>query len=221
MHIVNDIIYGSCCAILILYMITTVLVFIQRGCTSYAASFLFACALWVNLTLFNFSFLLPSLIRHVSEIEAPTARWDEPFGLAAGRATLRFVTSPAMKDLAFMLVGWLSSAMSISNSLEIWQEMEQYLDATEPNDHGIVVKQILCLARRVEGYVGVEQPIEPELPGIPNHATKSTQASALFAFPRWFHRYFIKLLSSNLPNEDSHDIPEKKGGNDKIEVAVY
>lgn len=201
MQSTTQILYGSCWVILALYMLTTILVFTQRSCTSYAASFLFACALWVDLTLFNFWFLLPAFFRHLYEFEGLIAgTGGEGGGGGLGHAARSVATSPALEDLALMLIGWLASAMSISNSFDVWQRMELYLD-TEPHrhHHGPVAGRIIGLARRMDGYVGIEQTGRLRLPDARGDEPRrrSARTGAIFAVPRWAHKYMMVFLSND------------------------
>ncbi|KAK7753158.1 hypothetical protein SLS62_004891 [Diatrype stigma] len=235
MELATQIIYGSCWVILALYMLTTALVFTQRSCISYAASFLFACALWVDLTLFNFWFLLPTLYRHLCDLEvilpaaaAAAAGGDGGSALCCYAASSVAVvqslaSSAAMEDLALMLVGWLASAMSISNSFDIWQRMELYLD-TEPHcRHGPVARRVIWLARRVDGYVGIEQTGRLRLPDDDNDGTENKSrrmtpgAGAIFAVPRWTHKYMMMLLSNALFAESGLIV---LGGSEKKQAYV-
>lgn len=222
MQLATQIIYGSCWVILALYMLTTALVFTQRSCISYAASFLFACALWVDLTLFNFWFLLPTLFRHLCELEvtlpaaaaAGSSDGAAPGGYVASSVAVvqSLASSAAVEDLALMLVGWLASAMSISNSFDVWQRMELYLDMEPHRRHGPVARRVIWLARRVDGYVGIEQTGKLRLPDDEaggsgsGSGSKSRWArpatSAIFAVPRWSHKYMMMLLSNALFNEN-------------------
>ncbi len=197
MNVANQIVYGSCWAILIMYMLTSVLVFTQRSCTSFAASFLFACALWVDLTVFNFCVLMPAFFRHLCELElVPAVAGNGGFADAASSMVRSLATSPALEDLALMLVGWLASAMSISNSFDLWQRMERRLD-TGPHFHGPLATRIIWLAGRVDGRVGIEQAEELRLPDVHGNGSCRTRPSAIFAVPRWGHKYMAMLLSQD------------------------
>ena len=210
MDVANGIVYGSCWVVLVVYSISILLILTQRSYTVYATSFLFACILWVELTLFNLWFILPAFLRDLSELELPAVKEDKPFVSIIGGVMLSFITSAAMGDLVLMLVGWAASAVSLSNSFELWQLTERDLDAEELDFPSLAERRVVCLARCANDYVGFYETGELKLPGPQGDTWRSERTSVLFAVPRWFHRRIMKgKTSGGMPSARSDDAFER------------
>lgn len=97
MNTVDQIMYVGCWVVLMLYIFTTLVVFTQGSSVACAASFLFACALWVDLCLFNVWFFLPAFIYHALELDLHAD--------SLGGRIRAVVVSDAAQDLYLMLLG--------------------------------------------------------------------------------------------------------------------
>ncbi|KAI0018005.1 hypothetical protein F4780DRAFT_563682 [Xylariomycetidae sp. FL0641] len=98
MDTIDQLVYGGCWVVLGLYIVATLAVFVRRSCVSHACAFLLACALWLDLSLFNVWFMLPALAQHVRD------------ALQSGSSVA------ALQDLGLMALGWSASALAMSNS---------------------------------------------------------------------------------------------------------
>ncbi|KAI1502114.1 hypothetical protein F5X99DRAFT_408304 [Biscogniauxia marginata] len=222
-NISDQIIYGGCWAILFLYVATTLLVFVRRSCVGYAASFLFACALWLDLTLFNLWFLLPAFYYHLRD--------DIDFHRGGGGGDDVVVSSSgsgsALGDLGLMALGWFASSLSISNSLSMW-EVESDCDAARTHDcHRGLTGCIIRLATRAKEYVGIEEEDGEE--GIASSqiddddgerqmVNAPRRKSILFAFPRYAHKYIPLPRRASPSPLDGVDSPTRHVVDEKAAV---
>ncbi|CAJ2504716.1 Uu.00g121100.m01.CDS01 [Anthostomella pinea] len=186
----TPIIYGACWTNLLLYMASTLVVFIRRGCVSYAASVLFACALWLHITLFNSWFLLPALFRHLHGVEL--------HGGGAADLIRRLVSSHAAAGLGLMLLGWLASSLAIFNAIGMLQI--EGCGALGPHNHASgLARFVIRAAERVSQRVGIEGAASPTLGGPDESAAAAaTRKSIIFMFPRFVHAC-IPLPARGLP----------------------
>lgn len=69
METVDQVMYAACWVVLLLYIFTTLVVFTHGSRVACAASFLFSCALCLDLCLFNAWFFLPAFIYHLLDID--------------------------------------------------------------------------------------------------------------------------------------------------------
>ncbi len=97
MDTADQIMYAGCWVILMLYIVSTLTVFARQTCIRCAASFLFACILWLDLTLFNVWFFLPAFVCHIREIDLHV---DNAYGLFRA-----IFTSEAARDVYLMMLG--------------------------------------------------------------------------------------------------------------------
>ncbi|KAI1631439.1 hypothetical protein F4809DRAFT_632275 [Biscogniauxia mediterranea] len=203
----DQIIYTGCWAVLFLYIAATLLVFVRRSCVSYAASFLFACALWIDLTLFNLWFLLPALYHHLHDVES----WDVSSWCGLVRTV---VDSNALGDVGLMMLGWFASSLSISNSLSMW-ENEGCENMHFAHNHGGLTGVVMRLAVRVRDYVGIEEEEGIDRLRIGDDGEPVSvprRGSLLFAFPRFIHKYIPvpKRITSPVDGTDREDTMDEK-----------
>ncbi|KAI3320274.1 hypothetical protein HD806DRAFT_524934 [Xylariaceae sp. AK1471] len=141
----DQIIYIGCWVVLVLYIITTLLVFTQRSCVGSAASFLFAGVLWVDLTMFNAWFLLPSFARHIRQLDMHT---DSPIAL------LRVIlASEAARDLCLMILGWFGSCLAVTNAASMLRS--EGCEAIHPHEHGRLARCSIKLVYRMCNSLGL------------------------------------------------------------------
>lgn len=93
----NQIMYMGCWVVLFLYTISTLVAFARQSCIACAASFFFACLLWLDLSLFNAWFFLPAFISHAREIDLQA---DDTMALV--RVVL---ASEAARDVYLIMLG--------------------------------------------------------------------------------------------------------------------
>ncbi|KAI8628410.1 hypothetical protein F5Y19DRAFT_137574 [Xylariaceae sp. FL1651] len=182
MDISDQVIYAGCWVVLALYIITTLLVFTQRSCVSCAASFLFACILWVDLTIFNIWFFLPALARHTRELDL---QYDNPI-----RLVQVLLASDAAEDICLMMLGWFGSCLSISNAANMLET--EGCRAVGLHNHGRFAKYTISLVYQVREYVGMED-FTAFGPFTTSAASRPVrQRSLLFAIPRFVHAYISR-----------------------------
>ncbi|KAH9886622.1 hypothetical protein F4778DRAFT_758548 [Xylariomycetidae sp. FL2044] len=182
MSVMDQSVYAGSWAILVLYALTTLLVFSQRTCSSYAASFVFACALWLDLALFNIWFLLPAFARHLAEVvpQLRDAQVTGPCDVLRG-----LLTSYAAEDLGLIILGWLASSLSVFNSLSMW-ETEGCHAAPNPEQHahGRVATLVIRAADGLKHGMGFDQLGDATGESIPVFGRRSI----VFALPRFAYR---------------------------------
>ncbi|KAI1341246.1 hypothetical protein F5Y15DRAFT_414364 [Xylariaceae sp. FL0016] len=202
MDTTDQIIYGGCWSVLILYIVSTLLVFTRRGCLSYAASFLFACALWLDLTLFNIYFLTPALFQHLHQIDLRSTSDI----LGAARLV---ITSDAAEDLALMVIGWLASSLAISNSISML-EAEGCMAMLPHTHHGPLARRFIGAAERAKEYVGMDEFTSPRLSATGE--AEPSRRSVVFALPRLVHAKILLPRSNSFypsRNADEQFMSEK------------
>ncbi|KAI0969646.1 hypothetical protein F4678DRAFT_463431 [Xylaria arbuscula] len=109
----DQILYAACWVVLMLYIVSTLAVFIRQTCIGCAAAFIFACLLWLDLSLFNAWFFLPSFVYHVREIDLHV---DNVTGLFQA-----IFTSKAAQDFYLMILGSLGSWLAVFNAASMLQ----------------------------------------------------------------------------------------------------
>ncbi|KAI0430530.1 hypothetical protein F5Y09DRAFT_307456 [Xylaria sp. FL1042] len=113
MNTPDQIMYASCWVVLMLYIASTVTVFARRSCIGCAVSFLFACLLWLDLSLFNAWFFLPAFVCHVQEIDLHVNNTVDLFQV--------IFTSEAARDIYLMMLGSFGSSLAVFNAANMLQ----------------------------------------------------------------------------------------------------
>lgn len=193
--VVDDAIYYTCCFVVVLHSLSAIFVITHGRCSTYAATFLVACAMWIDLTALNLWFFLPTIIQEWPQINfnvSPTATgflWSDALALAK-----EVLGSASASYFYMMLFGWFVGSMSLSNALSMWQR--EGCDAMNPHTHTGVAGWVVRLADRVEDYVGIYE--EGYLPfRVEKAVDDETRArkSWVFAVPRALNRYYLLILS--------------------------
>ncbi|KAH8164990.1 hypothetical protein CIB48_g3263 [Xylaria polymorpha] len=98
----------ACWVVLALYVFTTLIVFTQRCSIAYAAAFLFACILFLDLSIFNAWFFLPAFRYHIREVDIHGQNI-----IGAFRTILR---SEAALDIYLILLGSFGGWLAVFNA---------------------------------------------------------------------------------------------------------
>ncbi|KAI1111458.1 hypothetical protein F5Y14DRAFT_425072 [Nemania sp. NC0429] len=143
MNTVDQVIYAGCWVVLLLYISTTLVAFTRGSCVACAASFFFACALWLYLCMFNAWFFLPAFIYHVPEINLHA----DNFGVF-----LRAVfTSEAAVDVYLMSLGSFGSWLAVFNAMSMLSPENRVVLDTQ--GHGRITRYFLKSAYRLRDYL--------------------------------------------------------------------
>lgn len=187
--LLDDAVYYTCCSVVLLHSLAALLVITHGRCSVYAAAFLIACAMWIDLTALNLWFFLPTIVRSASRIEFELTGdcWGD--AVAAVRAVL---LSPAASYLFMMFFGWFVGSMSLSNALSMWQR--EGCDAMDAHSHAGVAAWVIRLAHRAEELVGITDAGYLPLLEAEESLARSRR-SCIFAVPRMLHPYYVVILS--------------------------
>ncbi|KAH8649268.1 hypothetical protein BX600DRAFT_442530 [Xylariales sp. PMI_506] len=178
MRLIDDIIYYTCCFGVILHSISALLVVTHGRCGVYAAAFLIACIMWIDLTALNLWFFLPTVIREATNIEF-TSTGNLMNDVLAGAHTLFF--SVAASNLITMLFGWFAGSMSLSNALCMWQR--EGCDGIDSHCHSGLSKRLIRAAYWTEERVGIRD--AGYLPFLEDaEKAAASRSSVLFIVPR-------------------------------------
>jgi hypothetical protein len=194
LSMLDDSIYYTCCFVVALHSLSAIFVITHGRCSTYAATFLIACAMWIDLTALNLWFFLPTIIQEWPQINFninPTTGLLWVDALAISKEVL---CSASASYFYMMLFGWFVGSMSLSNALSMWQR--EGCDATSPHTHTGIAGWVVRLAERMEEYVGIYD--AEYLPFMAEKAVeedKQARKSWLFAVPRGLHQYYLLILS--------------------------
>ncbi|KAI1858125.1 hypothetical protein JX265_010793 [Neoarthrinium moseri] len=189
MRWLDDTIYYTCCFVVILHSLSALLVITHGRCGVYAAAFLVACAMWVDLTALNLWFFLPTIVHEAPNIELNLGGtlWEDVSNLVQ-----TVFLSTAATYLYMMLFGWFVGSMSLSNALSMWQG--EGCDAMDSHCHTGISGRVIRLAHLAEAYVGIRD--VGYLPFLEDEETQTRSAgSCLFIVPRWLHPCYVTILS--------------------------
>ncbi|KAI0912624.1 hypothetical protein F4823DRAFT_161551 [Ustulina deusta] len=145
MDTADQIMYAGCWVILMLYIVSTLTVFARQTCIRCAASFLFACILWLDLTLFNVWFFLPAFVCHIREIDLHV---DNAYGLFRA-----IFTSEAARDVYLMMLGSFGSWLAVFNAASMLQT--EGCITTSLHEYGRVSRYFIKLVYRICHYLDV------------------------------------------------------------------
>jgi hypothetical protein len=194
MMLLDDFIYYTCCLIVVLHSLSAILVITHGRCSVYAAAFLIACAMWIDLTALNLWFFLPTVIREAQTISIPASDFSGNVWQTLFAAAREVLLSSAASYLYMMLFGWFVGSMSLSNALSMWQR--EGCDAMDSHCHPALSGYIVRLARKVEEYVGIKETgYLPYLAEKEAEERRQAKKSCIFALPRVLHRYYLLALS--------------------------
>lgn len=189
MTLLDDVIYYTCCFVVILHTFSSLLVITHGRCSVYAGAFLIACAMWIDVSILNLWFFIPTIIKESSSIKFHFTHdpWTDIWTVVSG-----VFLSTAASYVYMMLFGWFVGSMSLSNALAMWQK--EGCDAMDAHHHTGLAGRVIRLAHRAEEYVGIWD--AGYLPFLEDEDTKGKRwSSCLFAGPRWLHRSYVLVLS--------------------------
>jgi hypothetical protein len=186
--LLDDAVYYTCCSVVLLHSFSALLVITHGRCSVYAAAFLIACAMWIDLNALNLWFFLPTIVKEASRIELDLTGnyWTD-----AASVTRDVLLSPAASYLFMMLFGWFVGSMSLSNALSMWQR--EGCDAMDSHSHSGVAAYVIQLTHRVEELVGITDAGYLPLLEAEESRTRS-RWSCIFAVPRLLHPYYVVIL---------------------------
>ncbi|KAI2636834.1 hypothetical protein GGS21DRAFT_53025 [Xylaria nigripes] len=143
----DQIIYVGCWVVLVLYIVTTLLVFILGSCVSCAASFLFACILAFDMALFNAWFLLPAFDQHIRDI-----------ALMHSECRLDYIrhilTCSAAGDIYLLMFGSFGSWLAVFNAGSMLQT--EGCIAMPPHEHGKLAGNFVKAMYRIRDYLRLQ-----------------------------------------------------------------
>ncbi|KAI0105127.1 hypothetical protein GGR51DRAFT_572149 [Nemania sp. FL0031] len=154
MDTVDRVMYAGCWVVLALYILTTLLVFTQRSCISCTASFVFACLLWLDLTVFNAWFFVPAFIYHIRDIDLYAGSL---FGVLWAIST-----SEAAQDVYLMMLGSFGSWLAVFNAASMLST--EGCVAVSPHGHGKLTRRVIESGYRLRDYLGFEDDSAVTLP---------------------------------------------------------
>ncbi|KAI1128342.1 hypothetical protein F5Y10DRAFT_292114 [Nemania abortiva] len=173
METADQIMYIGCWVALVLYILTTLAVFAQRSCIACSASFVFACLLWLDLTVFNAWFFVPAFIYHIREIDL---RADSLAGVF--RAIL---ASEAAQDVFLMVLGSFGSWLAVFNAASMLST--EGCVAMSPHDHGKPARRAIKSVYRLRDYLGFGDDSPDILPIANTEHIKLEEKSPFFMNP--------------------------------------
>ncbi|KAH6645162.1 hypothetical protein BKA67DRAFT_129977 [Truncatella angustata] len=185
----DDMIYFACCSIVILHTLSALLVITHGRCSVYAAAFLIACAMWIDVSILNLWFFVPTIIKESRNIEIHLVHepWLDTVAVSQG-----IFLSSAASYVYMMLFGWFVGSMSLSNALAMWQK--EGCDCMDAHHHRGFGGRIVQLAHTAEEYVGIYD--SGYLPFLEQKEERVKRwSSYLFAGPRWLHGSYLFMLS--------------------------
>lgn len=189
MKLLDDTIYYTCCFIVVLHSLSALLVITHGRCSAYAAAFLIACAMWIDVSILNLWFFVPTIIKESKDISIHLTYdlWTDSLAIIHG-----VFLSTAASYIYMMLFGWFVGSMSLSNALAMWQK--EGCDAMDAHHHTGFAGRVIRLAHRAEEYVGIWD--SGYLPFLEEMDVREKGSpSCLFAGPRWLHRTYVLMLS--------------------------
>ncbi|KAI1429670.1 hypothetical protein F5Y12DRAFT_330082 [Xylaria sp. FL1777] len=145
MDTADQIMYTGCWVILMLYIVSTVLVFARQSCIGCAVSFLSSCLLWLDMFLFNAWFFFPAFVYHTREI-------DLHVGSTVSLLQVIF-TSEAAKDVYLMLLGSFGSCLAVFNAASMLQTEECI--AMSRSEHGRLSGYFIESAYQICDYLDI------------------------------------------------------------------
>ncbi|KAI0420939.1 hypothetical protein F5X98DRAFT_371427 [Xylaria grammica] len=143
MDVSDQVMYAGCWVVLTLYVVTTLTVFIRQSCIRCAVAFLFACILWLDLSLFNAWFFLPAFMHHIWEIDLHA---DNALGFFGA-----VFTSEAARDVYLMVLGSLGSWLAVFNAAGMLKS--EGFTPMNPQEHGKLSKYLIKSAYRLCDYL--------------------------------------------------------------------
>ncbi|RYC58272.1 hypothetical protein CHU98_g7944 [Xylaria longipes] len=173
----DRIIYTGCWVVLILYILTTLIAFTQRSSIAYAASFLSACILFLDLSLFNTYFFLPAFRYHIREVDI---RGENAIGV------LRAIfCSEAAWDVYLIILGSFGSWLAVFNAAKMLKT--EGCAITTLHGHGRVARYFIKSVDRLSDYLGFGDNSAATLPttATTNVDSEEKSLSGVFADTCW------------------------------------
>ncbi|KAK6083000.1 hypothetical protein SCUP515_02234 [Seiridium cupressi] len=189
MKLLDDIIYYTCCLVVVLHTFCALLVITHGRCSVYAAAFLIACLMWIDVSILNLWFFVPTIIEESSNINLHFTH-----GILDNAITIvrEVFLSTSASYVYMMFFGWFVGSMSLSNALAMWQK--EGCDAMDAHHHSGLSAAVIRLARQAGDCVGIWD--AGYLPFLEEGGERQKRwSSCLFAGPRWLHRSYVFVLS--------------------------
>ncbi|KAI1757979.1 hypothetical protein F4782DRAFT_5346 [Xylaria castorea] len=172
MHTSDRIIYTGCWVVLMLYISTTLIVFVRRSCIVCAVSFICACILFLDLSLFNTWFFLPAFRYHIREVDIHGENIIGAFHV--------ILCSEAAWDVYLIILGSFGSWLAVYNAASMLKT--EGCAAIVPHRHGRITGYLIKSVYRMCDYLGFGNDSATTLPTTVTTKIYSERKSLFGAF---------------------------------------